>query len=402
MSSLIAWLDASSEEQRRMRDIIRLFTDRESRDELGLGQIRDALGDGLFPGTSTLHTRARYMLFVPWIYQIAARAKDPSEEADRLERKLISTVRESDDYAGLLGLQAGRALKTLPSSIYWSMLRRFRILRDPSLTPRNVLTFAGTSRGFDELDGGAAERFHVWSTTMPAPPHGFPHTVPGGFTLRQHEAAWLRDRILDEAPGTLLAHFAIHRPEADSPVPWLDTAARSLTDETTLLLAHAQAFSTVMHGAQLLYNVALAEQYDSAGFDAIASQSQHYREDLGRWATTLRGAVDVEAWNVDDLFSRVTMIRGAPVHPRSARFVRDWVALIRSTELSTIVDDPAARAFITERERQSKGAQARLDNPRRLQTWGGGSGASALVFRWPTVRTILLDVHDGLTRDSDA
>lgn len=41
MPSLIAWLDASSEEQWRMRDIIRLFADRERRDGLGLGHLRD-------------------------------------------------------------------------------------------------------------------------------------------------------------------------------------------------------------------------------------------------------------------------------------------------------------------------------------------------------------------------
>lgn len=43
LPSQIAWLDASSEEQRRMRDIIQLFTEREARDELGIGTIRDAL-----------------------------------------------------------------------------------------------------------------------------------------------------------------------------------------------------------------------------------------------------------------------------------------------------------------------------------------------------------------------
>ena len=55
-----------------MRDIIRPFAERESRDELGLGQIRDAIADALFPGTSTLLTRARHLLFVPWAYQKAS------------------------------------------------------------------------------------------------------------------------------------------------------------------------------------------------------------------------------------------------------------------------------------------------------------------------------------------
>lgn len=402
MPSLIAWLDASSEEQRRMRDIIRLFSDRDSRDELGLGQIRDALGDGLFPGTSTPHTRARYLLFIPWIFQLASRHKDPAAEADRLERKLIATMRETDDYAGLLGLQAGSRLKTLPSSIYWSMLRRYRILRDPSLTQRNALTFEGRALGFDELDDAAGSRFRAWSTTMPPAPDGFPNTVDGGFALRPEEAGWLRDRILDEASGTVLAHFVIHRPEDDSPAPWLDAAALTLSGEPHELLEHAQTFSTVMHGAQLLYNLMLAEQYESAGFDSIDSSADAYRERLDRWSATLPGAVNVDAWNVEDLFARVAVIRSTPVHPRSAQFVREWLAFLRTTDLARISSDDAARAFITHREKQTKGAQARIGNRRRLQTWGGTSGAGALTFRWPTVRGILLDIHDGLARPYEA
>ena len=64
--AVLAWLDYSEADQRRAREIVRMFSQPESRDELGLGQIRDALSDTLFPGTSVLLTRARYLLFVPW------------------------------------------------------------------------------------------------------------------------------------------------------------------------------------------------------------------------------------------------------------------------------------------------------------------------------------------------
>ena len=47
-----------------------LFEEKESRDELGLGPIRDSITDHLLPGTSTIQTRVRYMLFVPWIYMM--------------------------------------------------------------------------------------------------------------------------------------------------------------------------------------------------------------------------------------------------------------------------------------------------------------------------------------------
>ena len=41
------------------------FQEKESRDELGLGSVRDSFADQLFPGTSTIQTRLRYTLFVP-------------------------------------------------------------------------------------------------------------------------------------------------------------------------------------------------------------------------------------------------------------------------------------------------------------------------------------------------
>ena len=48
MASSIAWLDTSAEEQRRMREVLNLFAQSESRDELGIGQIRDTFSDRYF------------------------------------------------------------------------------------------------------------------------------------------------------------------------------------------------------------------------------------------------------------------------------------------------------------------------------------------------------------------
>lgn len=59
MSSL-AWIDFDEAERQRAQRIMALFQERESRDELGLGAIRDSISDHLFPGTSTIQTRLRY------------------------------------------------------------------------------------------------------------------------------------------------------------------------------------------------------------------------------------------------------------------------------------------------------------------------------------------------------
>ncbi len=69
MSSL-AWIDFDEAERQRAQRIMALFQERESRDELGLGAIRDSIADHLFPGTSTIQTRLRYMLFIPWLFRM--------------------------------------------------------------------------------------------------------------------------------------------------------------------------------------------------------------------------------------------------------------------------------------------------------------------------------------------
>ncbi|MBX3438179.1 MAG: hypothetical protein KF861_11860 [Planctomycetaceae bacterium] len=64
MASTFTWLDYSEHERRKMLDVIGLFGKKTTRDELGLGSLRDTFADLLFPGTSTIQTAARYVLFV--------------------------------------------------------------------------------------------------------------------------------------------------------------------------------------------------------------------------------------------------------------------------------------------------------------------------------------------------
>ena len=89
--SYLAWIDFDPEERRRAQTLIDLFKQPEARDELGLGTVRDGLADLLFPGTSTIQTRLRYMLFIPWIYLEAQGRK-----ATQAERTIIARDMEFD------------------------------------------------------------------------------------------------------------------------------------------------------------------------------------------------------------------------------------------------------------------------------------------------------------------
>lgn len=77
MVSALGWLDHDSDARTKTLNILALFQQKESRDELGIGSIRDSFAEQLFPGTSTIQTRLRYMLFIPWIYQYLENQRIP-------------------------------------------------------------------------------------------------------------------------------------------------------------------------------------------------------------------------------------------------------------------------------------------------------------------------------------
>jgi hypothetical protein len=63
-----------------MLDVVDLFREHDTRDELGIGSGREAFADMLFPGPSTIMTRARYFLLFPWAYQRLERLRVRSTE----------------------------------------------------------------------------------------------------------------------------------------------------------------------------------------------------------------------------------------------------------------------------------------------------------------------------------
>ena len=74
--SEFVWLDYSEKDRRKMLEVVDLFKEHDTRDELGIGSVRDSFADQLFPGTSTIMIRAKYFLLVAWTYQRLEKQRD--------------------------------------------------------------------------------------------------------------------------------------------------------------------------------------------------------------------------------------------------------------------------------------------------------------------------------------
>ena len=92
--STLGWLDSSERERRAVLELVSALNEPGTLDELGIGSIRDTIADTLFPGTSTIQTRARYFLFVPWILQQVERSstRRHEERARGLQLQLCNAV----------------------------------------------------------------------------------------------------------------------------------------------------------------------------------------------------------------------------------------------------------------------------------------------------------------------
>jgi hypothetical protein len=397
--SLIAWLDTSADEQRRIREIVNTFSDKGTLDELGIGQIRDAFSDALFPGTSTIQTRARYLLFVPWLFQRAADNAPPTQVAayaERYERQLVEGLRAAGDLRGLIGRQAGVGVKRLPSSVYWGALQRFGILTravEREQVGRKNISLSEADELVDRTVGD-------WNPTLPPRPKGLPHDVPGGFDLTFDEASWLRERIVTAAPGTHLAHLVTRSelPEPESWAPWDDASAEDTSEECRRLLSDAELFSTAVYGASLLYNLLIAERYEAAGYTQVESPIQVYRDRLDQWCDEIAARQqEFQQWNRPRLWAFARSMAPTISLP-TMEFVNSWLDALSDGTAARPAGDPALRSLVAAREQRNKGPLSRLTNTKMLASWSGHSGDGALVYRWPQVRTLVTDIQQGLRR----
>ena len=64
MNAGFGWIDFSNAQRHKVFSVIDLLSEGGTVDELGIGSIRDAIADWLFPGISTIQTRPKYFIIL--------------------------------------------------------------------------------------------------------------------------------------------------------------------------------------------------------------------------------------------------------------------------------------------------------------------------------------------------
>lgn len=401
--SSFTWLDYSERERRKMLEVVDLFKERDTRDELGLGAVRDSFADQFFPGTSTIMTRARYFLQVAWTYQRLEQKRVGSaqfpEKARRAETDLIEAIERSDDKEGNIGKYAKTTLKRLPSSVYWQGLGAWGIRTFPGSQAQYQRSldrhYAQLGRHGKRKEERDVEHDDLvapnWHAGLIPPPEGFPDEC--SLRLTRDEAEYLSERIRLSplCAGSLLAELVARR-ERHDPVTfaWEHPHVGELPAKLREMLLHAQNFSELMRGAALLYNLILSEQ-------ARRNEGvENYQADFREWVKALANRSRAfKEWK-RERFWEIARTGNPRISPGAHDFVNAWRDLVLSGDAAQLRESAVARGMIRERERRLKKNLARIDNPRAQELWNGESGALSMDFRWPIAQRLLLDIFQGL------
>lgn len=390
--SSIGWIDFDEKERDRANALMQLFTEQEARDELGMGAIRDSIADHLFPGTSTVQTRLRYMLFVPWIFSRLPRHGNSMEVLDQMradQLKLRNALVAGRESNGVIGVNAGPGLKRLPASVYWAGLENWGI----RLFPGSIDSYAAslhswpkaTSRDHHGDDYGAnSSAPALWHPQLPSPPKGLFENA--SFALSDEEAEFIVDRLNGSNPDSLLTFLAQKGSNARAGNIWTHPHVSEFPARMRRLVEHASIFSEAMYGAALQYNLQLSQLRDKEDW------VEDYESQIAKWRQDLDLA-RLKHWSLEEFWDDIRHPAHRVLEP-ARRFVTDWIDLLK-TSGGLKRDKARGQALVKERERRLKKGQSRFTNQAALSRWKGSSGAYRLQFRWSQASRHLQDLARG-------
>ena len=396
--STFSWLDHRDDDQKRVRDALAAFDQPGIVDPLGFGVVRDTFSEMLFPGVSTVQTRARYFLLVPWVYQRLDRErvapKDGARRAREWELELIeSLLRGSDEREGIIGRNSRQRTKQLPSFIYWGGLGRWQVRRFAGTRQEYV----GTLRQRRQVRRRAGEDVddptHVWEPWpgLPAEPEGLYEAT--SLDLDVDEADFLRGRALLATKGTYLELLVRDgTTELDwGDAPWEHPLSATAPADLVLQLHHARLFSWATLGASLLYNALLSDLLEEDGYEPLTGD---YPDRLEQWVDDIqRMSREIANWDRTEFWWLIQ--RENPRASGARGFVDYWLDRVTADPQATVTDPRVARALV-DRENSIKRARAKLANRRARERSPTSQGGEMMVYRWPQVQQIIGDIHTGL------
>ena len=392
----LGWIDFSKSERNKVLSVLDLLTESGTLDELGISPIRDGYANLFFPGTSTIQTRAKYFLIVPYTFKDLEYSSETNpnrilRELDTIERwccrSLLDNGSDTDGLIGSRTLQQNRWVKRTPASIYWAGLRNYRIFKGGSLSlteyVRAMCALKGQKatlaklenhndnnddRDADDKDAGDLFRMQFWN--IPTYTQNWRDNLI--LALTEEECAFLKKQIFASCPDSFLAYILKNRmTEIFSCESFRDlhslmaSAPRQIRED----YSHACNFSDFMYVLRTVYNMIVSE----------GRNEEAERE----WQRLTEFLPELASVDLESIFSRLDIYSNVFL----CRFLHKEQELMRDGDLEGM------KTEIKRRERELKQTRAKTMHPGEFDpsAWFGGKH---LDYRFGNVKIILRDIFE--------
>ena len=226
----LGWIDFSKNERNKVLSVLDLLSEAGTLDELGIAPVRDGFANLFFPGTSTIQTRAKYFLIVPYALKDLEYGKETNPNRmlrtfNEMERNCGEILVGGDDTDGIIGkrsLAQGKWVKRTPADIYWAGLRYFGIftggtislteyvhaickLKSQKATLNNLGNRNDTAEEgiYDDKDAGDLFKMQFWK--IPTYQEKWIDNL--SVKLTEEEGTFLKQRMINAFPESMMAYI---------------------------------------------------------------------------------------------------------------------------------------------------------------------------------------------------
>jgi hypothetical protein len=417
--SVLGWIDFSSEHREKVKTVIDLLHVSDVVDELGIGTIRDCFSDTLFPGISTIQTRAKYFLTIPILlkeylsFPPHFRRKHPLadwlNDLENQAMKCLYTNHRTNPQSGIIGVDFAEKpgeVQRKPSSVYWNGLRLFGLVKTKLSLAEFLRKFANPDaplldliEGTDDTKGDDRDAIDVTSLVVAPPTKDEEWKEHLTLHLSFEEATFLAGQITTRVPSSLLGQILMDsdvRKEFVELSP--DWQFHEFCDEASFIakldeplrtaVYDARDFWRLLEGAHIRYNVLLQARHGTR------QQRKEFEGLWDEWSEDLK-SFPWDRWDTNRLWNlAIHLHRHVKNHTR--QFVTRWVEELRAGGSNLDQLD----VLVTQQERLNKGARSRL-KPNAEGAVSKWIGISSIDYRYPQARTIIRDMHIGLARQQE-
>lgn len=432
MESQIGWIDFSPKDRNRVKRFMDIMGMGGVVDELGIGMIRDAMSNKLFPGFSTLYTRAKYFFITPYILLEKEKKQTKRQsgmdyfhnaevETNRIINRYYENHPDQSDESYFGKEKKDGNLKRQPSEIYWNGIQHLHLLEsegslDQILIDRHSLMdgLLSNDRG-DDSAKEQGENHKAVSENVSYDSNWRQFIKDNGLRLTRTEAETLRDRLQlyskDSLPASLANNetlwtafnsakkdFKKSRYIDDKPfIYFVKNHVGMISNEKLRMdLIKAHDMALFLHGAHIAYNIQLRRKVNDYDYEYIIDKLRSKGTDwIGNLSSRM---IDFSGFQIDDC------IIGTNLKTPTRNFLNQIQILIKNnSDWNQIESELCYLTEIQEKwNKKSKSRFVKIEKGQVIEDMNKQEwlGLDLINYRYISTNSVIKDIYDGLANEA--